>query len=227
VLPFRFYAQKVAVEIEEMKILVDIAKILSKERSCMRIVISFVEYCQGKGYVTEEQAPWLQYVLAKRLSTLLIYIVLLILGIYIASPVSSFAFVTSFLYLRERTNGIHAKSIWGCVLGSIISEVVFLGVFLHLVTIGIAVLLLAVSSILVYCYAPYNHPSMHLTLEEELACATASKKRVLFLDTLAIFTYLGGYYEIGHCITLSTTMTACMLVIANITSRRNKNEGTR
>ena len=38
-LPFRFYAQKVAVEIEEMKILVDIAKILSKERSCMRIVL--------------------------------------------------------------------------------------------------------------------------------------------------------------------------------------------
>lgn len=224
---FRFYAQKVAVEIEEMKTTVDIAKIHPKERSLMKIAIFLAECCLNKGYVTEEQMPWLQYILAKRLSTLLIYITLFILGIYLASPLSSFAFVTSFLYLREQTNGVHAKTIRGCFWGSIISEIVFLGIFAQLMTIGIALLLLAFSSTLIYCLSPYNHPSMHLTLEEESACATAAKKRLLFLDTLAVSTYLAGYYETGHSITLSITMTACMLVIANITSRRNNDEGTR
>lgn len=193
----------------------------------MKIASILAEHCQNKGYVTDEQMPWLQYVLAKRLSTLLIYIALFILGIYLASTLSSFAFVTSFLYLRERTNGVHAKTFWGCFFGSIISEIVFLGVFARLITTGIALLLLTVSSTLIYYFSPYNHPSMHLTFEEELACATAAKKRLLFLDMLAVSIYLAGCYETGHSITLSITMTACMLVVANIISRRNKDERTR
>lgn len=76
----------------------------------MKQLDSLVRGCVQKGYVTEEQAPWLRYALEKRLVTFGVFIPLLGLGGVITNPATMLAFLITFCLLRTRTNGFHAKS---------------------------------------------------------------------------------------------------------------------
>lgn len=193
----------------------------------MKLAVVLTEYCAFKGFISEEEMPWLQYILEKRLSTLLIYVPLLIIGAYLASPVASISFLASFLFLRKRTSGIHAKTFGGCFCGSIASQVLSLGVLLHALTLWAAIPLLAVASAIIIHLAPFNHPSMHLSKGEVTACAISARNRVLFLDILVVVFYILNDIEVGHSILLGIAMTAVMLVGANIMHGRNNDEKPR
>lgn len=190
----------------------------------MKTAHTLTRLCQQKGYITEDQMPWLQYTIEKRLSTLLIWIPLFLNGIYLVSPIVSFSFISSFLYLRKRTNGFHAKTLLGCFWGSIISETFFLGILFKRMQLWMAVLFLVTSSVIIFFFAPFNHPLMCFSSEEIKACAKSSRKRLFVLIVVVIIGYILNYKELSHSIILGITMTATMLVSAKITLRSQKNE---
>lgn len=92
----------------------------------MKYIGTLVDVCIAKGYITLDQAPWLYYGIEKRVTTILISIPMLIIGSLASTPAMSIAFYISFCSLRARTNGLHAKTLAGCLILSIISEILFL-----------------------------------------------------------------------------------------------------
>lgn len=116
----------------------------------MRCIRSIVDMCVTKGYITQDQSPWLYYGLEKRVSTVIVSIPMLIIGSLVSSPATSIAFYISFCSLRTRTNGIHAKTLFGCLIVSTLSEIIFLGFLPYILNDAVGIVLLITSGISIF-----------------------------------------------------------------------------
>lgn len=192
----------------------------------MKLVSALVDKCITRGYITQGQAPWLYYGIEKRLTTILISIPMLIIGSLVSTPAIAIAFYVSFYLLRSRTNGLHAKTLLGCLIHSILSEVFFLGVLSYILDEAIASFLLILSAISIFYLAPYNHHNMGLSVEEAMACAKSAKRRLAMLILLLIALYLMQLNQFSTGILLGIVMTAVMLVFAYILKGEKSNEKT-
>ncbi len=182
----------------------------------MKQIDSLVDACIYKGYITQDQAPWLRYGIEKRITTFLISIPMLIIGSLISSPVMAASFFVSFYLLRTRTNGIHAKSFGGCFVLSIFAVVFFLEILPRLLNNVVAIILLTMSSFSIFMLAPYNHPNMHLSSEELVICARSAKKRLVTLILVLIVMGLFQLNQLATGILLGIVMVAVTLNFAYI-----------
>ncbi len=182
----------------------------------MKQIDSLVNMCINKGYITQEQAPWLHYGIEKRITTLLTSIPMLIVGSLISSPVMAFSFFISFFVLRTQTNGVHAKSFKECFILSILAELFFLGILPRVWNDAMAIVLLIASSISIFILAPYNHPNMELSPRELAACASSSKKRLLTLILLMAIFYQLQFNQLATGVLSGIVMVAATLTLAYI-----------
>lgn len=192
----------------------------------MKYIDTLVDVCIAKGYITQDQAPWLYYGIEKRVTTILISIPMLIIGALVSTPAMSIAFYISFCSLRTRTNGLHAKTSAGCLILSIISEILFLGILPCILNDAVAVSLLIISIIPIFILAPYNHPNMALSAEESTACAKSAKKRLLILALLLIIFHKMQLKQFVTGILLGIVMAALTLVLAYILKGGKEHEAT-
>lgn len=182
----------------------------------MKLIECFVTYCVRRRHISEEQAPWLRYGLEKRLSTALIAIPFLLLGLLFSPWNVSISLFLSFCYLRGYTNGFHAKTVWGCAIGSLIVEAFFLGVFCRFLPNYLIYTLCVLSIAAIWKLAPFNHPQMGLTKDEIAACAKMAKKRSLILLFAMIAAIVLKNEDIARGIALGVAMTATLLIFAYI-----------
>lgn len=185
----------------------------------------FADMCIRKGYVTAERAPWLRYALEKRVMSILISVPVFVIGIILAPPVTAISFFFSFYLLRVRTNGFHASSALKCFILSLIGAGIFLGVLPLVLDSTMEFILLAISAILIYGLAPYNHPNMALTKEELAACARSAKRRLTVLLNVVILANIAHYWHLAEGIILGGAMTALTLALAYYAEWRKKREG--
>ncbi len=184
----------------------------------MKQIDKLVAICVQKGYVSQDTAPWLKYALERRIVSLIAFIPLLMIGFLIVSPATVLAFFVTFCLLRSRTNGFHAKTVGRCLLYSMIGEIFFLGVLPMVWNDVIACVTLAVSIILIWFLAPYNHPNMDLSLEEIAACAKSAKWRLCILLLVMIMFHVCEQSDFVTGIAIGIVMTASTLVIAYCSS---------
>lgn len=182
----------------------------------MKCIGSLVDMCVAKGYITQDQAPWLYYGMEKRVSTVIVSIPMLIIGSLVSSPATSIAFYISFCLLRTRTNGIHAKTLVGCLVVSTLSETIFLGFLPYILNASVGSALLITSAISIFILAPYNHPNMDLSDEEVKACAKSAKERLFILILLLIILYEIQLEQLATGILLGIVMVAVSLALAYI-----------
>lgn len=175
---------------------------------------TLVGICIQKGYVSQDEAPWLRYALERRIISLIAFVVLFIIGLLITTPTTLLAFLITFCTLRSRTNGYHAKSVGGCLFYSILGVVFYLRVLPNVWNDVFAFIALAVSIILIWFFAPYNHPNMDLSPEEVVACAKSAKWRVsTLIVALSVLDAL-QQYQLALGIILGIVMTASTLIMA-------------
>ena len=182
----------------------------------MKPIDSFTKMCVDNGFIAHEQAPWLHYGIEKRVTTLLISIPMIIVGSLISSPSMAVSFYISFYLLRSRTDGFHAKSIGGCFVLSMLTEIFFLGILPRIWNEAVATALLFVSIISIYFLAPYNHPNMDLSPEELVECAKSAKRRILALTLSQIVMYILNFNGLATGILLGIVMVAVTLTFAYI-----------
>lgn len=192
----------------------------------MKYIGTLVDICIAKGYITQDQAPWLYYGIEKRVTTILVSIPMLIVGSLVSTPAMAVAFYISFCSLRTRTNGFHAKTLAGCLILSVISEIFFLGILPCILNDNVAISLLIISIIPIFFLAPYNHPNMALSAEESMACAKSAKKRLLILILLLIILYVMQLKQFVTGILLGIVMAALTLVLAYILKGGKEHEAT-
>lgn len=194
----------------------------------IKLISLFVQNCVARNYISHEKAPWLQYNLERKISSFVISIPLLILGILLSTPSAALAFYTGFCFLRERTNGWHAKTVMGCFIFSILYECLFLGVlFWYLNTYAILAITI-LSSLIIFVHAPYNHPNMKLSKKDLERCALGAKTRLLIIAMFYLLLSFLGFHAAANGLSLGIAMTALLLVFAYINKNGgDKNECTR
>ena len=79
-----------------------------------QIAKKLTQYFLAHGLIKEDDAEVCQYALYQRISRAVGLIALTLLGGLITDFGSAFCFTVSFLFLRERTGGYHAKTEWQC-----------------------------------------------------------------------------------------------------------------
>lgn len=172
--------------------------------------------CLKKGIVEEEDISWFVYGLEKRITTAITATVFLIIAIFTTNVWTALSYLGSFYFLRVRTNGYHAKSFLGCFVSSLLLELLFLLLVLPRLGNMAVYILGALNLAIIFLFAPYDHPNMHLDRAELQACRKSSRRRISALTVLMVISRLVGAANIAYGITLGNTMAALLLVIAKI-----------
>lgn len=179
-----------------------------------------VSQCIRKGYIDEDHAPWLQYSLECKLSTILILVPFLSLGICLTSVSTAIGFLFSFYYLRNYTNGYHANTVWQCLLLSLAFEVFFLGFLYRFIAKQHVFILLILSVVVIFFCAPFHHPNLELTSEEIAACKKIAKQRSVIVTIGAVVFWRFNCESMFVGLSLGVSMVALLLAIAYIQERR-------
>lgn len=134
----------------------------------------FINYCISNALISKDNEALFRYGLEKRLCTLVVLIPFAVIAIYLSGLWTAISYIISFFYLRSQANGYHAKTHWGCFVGSLLLELLFLMVIKPMLNTIWVLVLVSLASLAVFLFAPYNHPMMNLDDQEYAACKKAS-----------------------------------------------------
>ena len=179
-----------------------------------RFLDKIVFLCTEHNVVTSEQTPWLRYALEKRISTIIVSVPFYFISYLLSSFETATSFFLVFYALRARTNGYHAKSVMGCLTTSIILSFLFLGMINSLLTTWISSFFVGFGGLVIYRWAPFDHPKMQLT-KEELHASTVSGRYRLLISVLLYCVFCGlDFLKIAYGISLAILLTAVLLLAA-------------
>lgn len=184
----------------------------------------FTNYCISNTLISKDNEAWFRYGLEKRLCTLVVLIPFAVIAIYLSGLWTAISYIVSFFYLRSQANGYHAKTHWGCFVGSLLLELFFLMVIEPMLNAIWVLVLVSLSALVVFLLAPYNHPMMNLDDHEYAACKKDARIRCILLAISCCTCVFFGFYEIAEGISLGCTMTSTLLVLAKITERRSHDD---
>lgn len=187
----------------------------------LKVVDVITHYCIKEGIVKADDAPWLRYGLEKRIATLLVGIPFFILAFTISNFTCAIAFFITYFYVKKYLGGYHAQTIWKCLLYSLLMELAFLLIMPRLLISLTFLVMLAGSVLIVLKLAPYNHPNLHLTKDEVIACRKQGRKRIYISSLVAIVSWLAGLREFAKGCTIGIVMASTLLCLGYINEWRN------
>lgn len=189
-----------------------------------RFIKRLVSKWVSRGYVTDEQAPWLSYALERRIVGCLVGIPFWLVGIFLSTIEIASAFLISFHTIRVRSSGFHAKNLWVCLGMSVLLECLFLGVLIRVMNGVMIFNLMILSSLFIIRFAPFRCQYIHLSDEELEASAMGTKIRVFLL--LCVYFLLSSCRQkyTAYGIGLGIVMAALLLALAYLKKGREVNE---
>ena len=150
-----------------------------------QITKKLTQYFLAHDLIKEDDAEVCQYALYRHISRAVGLIALTLLGGLITDFGSAFCFTVSFLFLRERTGGYHAKTEWQCALYSaamIFATMFALPIFAEEPNNYWAIMI--ASSALIWVSSP--NKQIHLSRAESKAMAKRARLRLLLLDAVSL-----------------------------------------
>ena len=184
------------------------------------LIEKWANYCIEQQIIDEAQEEWFVYGVEKRLSTIIVSVPFFTLALAASNIQCAVSFFITFFILRKYIGGFHAGSVLGCLIVSLLSEVIiFFVVYPFLFKTTVCCTAIA-SIIFIYILAPYNHPNMHLSNEEMIACKKIGRARAVIVTAIIISTAILGIDEISKGSTMGIALTAVMLCLGHIFDRR-------
>ena len=186
-----------------------------------KIVDKLTYYCLNEELIKSEDVPWFKYGLEKRISTIIVGIPFLIIAFLISSFLCAVSFFASYFFVRKYIGGYHAKSVLGCIFFSLLMEIVFLGCLPYLINTPFLSGIHVISIVAVFLLAPYNHPNMHLSLDEITVCKKKGRHRICIATLICLIVQLAEGSEIAKGCTIGIVMAATLLCFGYIFNWRN------
>jgi len=184
------------------------------------LVVKLADYCVDKKIIESEHTEWFVYGLKKRFYTVFVAIPFLILATVLSSVPCAISFFFAFFILRGYIGGFHASTIWWCLIISLLSESVILCLVYPFLS-GIVIACITILCVFcIFALAPYNHPNMHWTNEELVACRKISRLRSVLLSAGIVISSILGFSEIAKGFTLGIALATAMLCLGYIFDRR-------
>ncbi len=183
----------------------------------MKYLISIlVDISVKRNIIPPSDGPWLQYCLEKWISTILGMGLLLTVGLLLYPPIPTLIFIASFLFLRQRTNGFHMKTMLGCLAVSLALELGMMGLVYPVLTLPSAATVLVISASLAFALSPFRHPDVPMTDREFSANDIGSKVRLLIVVVLAGISIWVNWLDCLYGITLGVALDTASLALAHI-----------
>lgn len=181
-------------------------------------------YLLHNGIISEADIPWFRYGIEKRITTILVMIPFVVLAVLFTNILVALSFFASFYFLRSRTNGYHANSFRMCFLNSLLIEILFLGVIYPLLNTTAVCVVAIMCTLFIFLLAPYNHPNMHLSQSEIIACRISSRIRTVVIVCAIIVADLLHVVEIAKGLSLGIAMATLLLCLAYLLKGGSQNE---
>ena len=186
----------------------------------LKITNKITTYCVREKIVKQEDVLWFQYSLEKKFTTIIIGIPFFILALVISNLLYAISFFGTYFYIKKYLGGYHAKTIWGCLVLSLLFELLFLGIISHFLHEPISFILLTVCTLAILILAPYNHPNLHLTLEEAKMCHKKSILRLFSILMIIIVSFIAGFDAVSNGCTIGIAMATALLCLGYINDWR-------
>ena len=143
-------------------------------------------WCLSFELIDKEQLEWCAYSIEKRITTIVTWVFILLIGSLFFGVIQSLLFTLFFFFLRQTTNGFHASSYLSCLILSIVVEIVFLSIAsiisCSISTYRISIVSIILADIIIWNFAPSNNLCIHLDQEEIWALKRKSQKRLIVLN---------------------------------------------
>lgn len=185
------------------------------------------KYFIDNGITTEEMREANIYGVEIILGKILNYSTLIILALCNQNLIPIIFFMFVFFCLRGRTGGFHASRRINCYMGTIIMFFLVAKVVAPLINLnsGLMVLIVLISNVVIFLFAPINHPNLELSSEEIIICKNTSRWMVILFSNIAIM--LKGLGIIPECMSYMVAgigVDAGLLIFAKIKNRRKQYE---
>ena len=173
-----------------------------------RLTQKIVSYFLERGYITENQVEWCEYVVEQKLCAAFLLPIMIGMGCLIAPICQVIVLNIGVYYLRSKTNGYHSKSIWGCLVFSTSCEMAALKVL-------ISSLVYFVILFIIFLLAPINNERIHYSENEMNQMKASIRIRLLVYSSIVAILYF-IVPTISACLTMAMVVVAFLLVIAKL-----------
>ncbi len=186
----------------------------------MRTSVEYITKCLFENEMIEEsQIELYKYGLERFLYKMVSYLTLLLLALHMKLFIQSAVFLIFFILLRERTGGYHASTKLRCFIGTIGIYILPMKLVIPILIENniIAWILLILSTLLIYIWAPVNHPNLQFD-EGEVMMYRDKARKILAVEITIIFfsTIFNAEKSLIISEILGITLCAFLISIAKI-----------
>ena len=138
-------------------------------------------FLAAHNYIAEDKKDWCHYVVIKFLMSALSLCFLIPIGSLVVGWIGSILYTFTFRFLRARTGGYHAKTPHGCLITSVILQILFLSLSICMPDASLFIFVAIISGLSIALISPVNHPELHLSSAEMSALRPRIYLRVAFI----------------------------------------------
>lgn len=170
-------------------------------------------FLTAHNYIAEDKKDWCHYVVIKFLMSALSLCLLIPIGSLVVGWIGSILYTFTFRFLRARTGGYHAKTPHGCLITSVILQILFLSLSIYMPDASLFIFVAIISGLSIVLIGPVNHPELHLSSAEMSALRPRIYLRVSFiLITFALVLFVNPVW--AGCIAFSIFSVALLLAFS-------------
>lgn len=157
----------------------------------------------SKNLIAEDRIPWCKYVLIRWMTTVQLYLLLLIIALVLGHVLELFCFCFSLLSLRRRVGGWHAKKAWVCQLLSVFLPLIcvyLLGPFIEGFPFGVTIAWCLAINIAAFILKPVYPPQTHFDDDIRFANNRKKNRLLIFMVTIQLISIpLIGWDVMIYC----------------------------
>lgn len=171
-----------------------------------------------------EDSIFYQYGFEILIDAVLQTILLLIIGILLGKPMETLVFLIIFTSIRKYSGGYHANTKLKCTLTSTFVMLISIGLPIIFENRIIYALLALLAIIIIWIFAPVEHPNRPLTDDTIKHCRIYSRALTLVLGVviLVLNIYKPKY---AYTASLSVFMVAILIIVQKGAKKNEKSEG--
>ena len=181
-----------------------------------QLIEHMTQWLLKKCFIVPEQSEWCHYMLIQYIMSILSLFLLLPVSAVIVGVWGAVFYTATFRILRQRTGGYHARTPHGCLLISLVLQVLFSLLAAATKDIYALTMVILLSEVAIFLLGPANHPELHLSSKELKAVKPRMYVRQSVVFLVYVVALLTHQRMVASCIAMATFAVAILLAVAHV-----------
>ena len=191
-----------------------------------RIILYITNIMIEQDIIHSHEKEWCQYILEKWLLEICGYSLIILAGFINKCIIETLIFMITFLSMRKRTGGYHTERACTCMALSFMitcSLPAGLKYIQQMSDISKFIILLFIS-LIIYLFAPINHPNMNMSVEEIKGNKILAYRNYLVFVFAILFSDVFGAHKVSNSIIYGLILSSISILIAKILKQEVNHE---